>query len=148
MTLLLASTGFGQISISRNAHKCFGGTLHRIFLLIITIFLFWSCEDKTKATQELDAIVISPARSILQPGQTVQFSALVIDKSNSSMDLPVTWSTTSDQVATISKDGLVTAVGQGEAKIYATIDNVQGMSEVLVSDSRRRVLSEMFTSST
>ncbi|MCS5624427.1 MAG: Ig-like domain-containing protein [Candidatus Marinimicrobia bacterium] len=145
---MLVSTGFGQISISRNAHKCFGGTLNRIFPLIITTLLFWSCEDKTKATQELDAIVISPARSILQPGQTVQFSALVIDKSNSSMDLPVTWSTTSDQVATISKDGLVTAVGQGEAKIYATIDNVQGMSEVLVSDSRRRVLSEMFTSST
>ena len=122
--------------------------MNRIFPLIITTLLFWSCEDKTKATQELDAIVISPARSILQPGQTVQFSALVIDKSNSSMDLPVTWSTTNDQIATISKEGMVTAVGQGEAKIYATIDNVQGMSEILVSDSRRRVLSEMFTSST
>lgn len=148
MTLLLASTGFGQISISRNAHKCFGGTLHRIFLLIITIFLFWSCEDKTKATQELDAIVLSPVKSILQPGQTVQLSALVIDKLNSSMDLPVTWSTTNDQIATISKEGMVTAVGQGEANIYATIDNVQGMAEILVSPNRRRVLSEMFTSST
>jgi len=122
--------------------------LHRIFLLIITIFLFWSCEDKTKATQELDAIVLSPVKSILQPGQTVQLSALVIDKLNSSMDLPVTWSTTNDQIATISKEGMVTAVGQGEANIYATIDNVQGMAEILVSPNRRRVLSEMFTSST
>ena len=122
--------------------------MHRIFLLIITIFLFWSCEDKTKATQELDAIVLSPVKSILQPGQTVQLSALVIDKSNSSMDLPVTWSTTNDQIATISKEGMVTAVGQGEANIYATIDNVQGMAEILVSPNRRRVLSEMFTSST
>jgi len=122
--------------------------LHRIFLLIITIFLFWSCEDKTKATQELDAIVLSPVKSILQPGQTVQLSALVIDKLNSSMDLPVTWSTTNDQIATISKEGMVTAVGQGEANIYATIDNVQGMAEILVSANRRRVLSEMFTSST
>lgn len=122
--------------------------MHRIFLLIITIFLFWSCEDKTKATQELDAIVLSPVKSILQPGQTVQLSALVIDKLNSSMDLPVTWSTTNDQIATISKEGMVTAVGQGEANIYATIDNVQGMAEILVSPNRRRVLSEMFTSST
>ncbi|MDP7566385.1 MAG: Ig-like domain-containing protein [Candidatus Marinimicrobia bacterium] len=145
---MLASAGFGQISISWNAHKCFGGTLHRIFLLIITTLLFWSCEDKTKATQELDAIVLSPVKSILQPGQTVQLSALVIDKSNSSMDLPVTWSTTNDQIATISKEGMVTAVGQGEANIYATIDNVQGMAEILVSANRRRVLSEMFTSST
>ena len=145
---MLASTGFGQISISRNAHKCFGGTLNRIFPLIITTLLFWSCEDKTKATQELDAIVLSPVKSILQPGQTVQLSALVIDKSNSSMDLPVTWSTTNDQIATITKEGLVTAVGQGEANIYATVDNIQGMAEVLVSTDRRRVLSEMFTSST
>ena len=98
--------------------------------------------------QELDAIVISPVRSILPPGKTIQFSALVIDKSNSSMDLPVNWSTTNDQIATITKEGMVTAVGQGEANIYATIDNVQGMAEILVSNSRRRVLSEMFTSST
>jgi hypothetical protein len=145
---LLASTGFGQISIFWNAHICLGGTLNRIFLLIVTILLFWSCEDKTNATPELDAIVISPVRSILQPGKTIQFSALVIDKSNSPMDLPVIWSTTNDQIATISKEGMVTAVGQGEANIYATIDNVQGIAEILGSNSRRRVLSEMFTSST
>ena len=96
----------------------------------------------------MDVIVISPVISILQPGQTIQFSALAIDKSNSSMDIPFVWSSTNDQVATISKEGMLTAVGRGEANIYATIDNVQGMSEVLVSDSRRRVLSEMFTSST
>jgi len=122
--------------------------LKKIFLLIIITFSFWSCEDKTKATQELDSIVISPVRSILQPGQTIQLSALVIDKENSSMDIPVVWSSTNDQVATITKEGVVTGVGRGEANIYATIENVQGMSEVLVSDSRRRVLSEMFTSST
>ncbi|MDC0234917.1 Ig-like domain-containing protein [Candidatus Marinimicrobia bacterium] len=122
--------------------------MKKIFLLIIITFSLWSCEDKTKATPELDAIVISPLRSILQPGQKVQFSALAIDKSNSSMDIPFVWSSTNDQVATISKEGMLTAVGRGEANIYATIDNVQGMSEVLVSDSRRRVLSEMFTSST
>jgi len=122
--------------------------LKKIFLLIIITFLFWSCEDKTKATPELDSIVISPVISILQPEQTIQLSALVIDKENSSMDIPVVWSSTNDQVATITKEGVVTGVGRGEANIYATIDNVQGMSEVLVSDSRRRVLSEMFTSST
>ena len=122
--------------------------MKKIFLLIIITFLFWSCEDKTKATPELDSIVISPVISILQPGQTIQLSALVIDKENSSMDIPVVWSSTNDQVATITKEGVVTGVGRGEANIYATIDNVQGMSEVLVSDSRRRVLSEMFTSST
>ena len=122
--------------------------MKKIFLLIIITFSFWSCEDKTQSIQELDSIVVSPVKNILNIGQTIQFTALVIDKSNSSMDLPVTWSTTSDQVATISKEGMATAVGMGEAYIYATIDNVQGMAEILVSTNRRRVLSEMFTSST
>ena len=129
-------------------NKFHGRYLKKIFLLIIITFLFWSCEDKTKATPELDSIVISPVISILQPGQTIQLSALVTDKENSAMDIPVVWSSTNDQVATITKEGVVTGVGRGEANIYATIDNIQGMSEVLVSDSRRRVLSEMFTSST
>ena len=122
--------------------------MKKIFLSIVIAFAFWTCEDKTQLTQELDTIVVSPVRSILQLGQTVQFNALAIDKSNSSMDIPVTWSTTNDQIATITKEGLVTAVGQGEANIYATVDNIQGMAEVLVSTDRRRVLSEMFTSST
>jgi uncharacterized protein YjdB len=122
--------------------------LKKIFLSIVIAFSFWTCEDKTQLTQELDTIVVSPVRSILQLGQTVQFNALAIDKRNSSMDIPITWSTTNDQIATITKEGLVTAVGQGEANIYATVDNIQGMAEVLVSTDRRRVLSEMFTSST
>ncbi len=145
---MLASTGFGQISISWNAYIYLGGTLHRIFLLIITIFLFWSCEDKATVTQEVDTIVISPLSHVLKIAQTIQLSALVVDKENLSMDTPVTWSSTNDAVATISKEGLVTGVGQGEANIYATVDNVQGMAEILVSANRRRVLSEMFTSST
>ena len=122
--------------------------MKKIFLSIVIAFSFWTCEDKTQLTQELDTIVVSPVRSILQLGQTVQFNALAIDKRNSSMDIPITWSTTNDQIATITKEGLVTAVGQGEANIYATVDNIQGMAEVLVSTDRRCVLSEMFTSST
>mgnify|MGYP003963296409 FL=1 len=122
--------------------------MKKIFLSIVIAFSFWTCEDKTQLTQELDTIVVSPVRSILQLGQTVQFNALAIDKRNSSMDIPITWSTTNDQIATITKEGLVTAVGQGEANIYATVDNIQGMAEVLVSTDRRRVLSGMFTSST
>jgi len=108
----------------------------------------WACEDKSQPVPELDSIVVSPVKSVLMLGETVQFSALIIDKSNSPMETPVVWLTTNDQVATITNVGLLTAVGRGEANVYATIDNVQGMAEILVSTNRRRVLSEMFTSST
>jgi uncharacterized protein YjdB len=122
--------------------------LKKNLLFILITFAFWSCEDKAEPKQEIGSIVVSPLSNILRLGQTIQFSALVIDKSNASMDVPVIWSTTNDQVATITKEGLVTAVGQGESVIYATIDNVQGMAEILVSINRRRMLSELFTSST
>ncbi|MBC8345553.1 MAG: Ig-like domain-containing protein [Candidatus Marinimicrobia bacterium] len=116
--------------------------------LFISLFILWSCEDKRTVTQEPETIVISPLSQVLQAGQTVQLNALVIDKENMAMDVPVTWSSTNEGVATITKEGLVTGIGQGVANIYATVENIQGMSEIIVTTKRRRVLSEMFTSST
>ncbi len=118
-------------------------------LLFIITFAFWACEKKnTLGSAEIDSIVLSPIRNILKPGQSVQLSALVIDKSNNSVDVEVTWTTDNDAVATVTKEGLVTAVDQGEAKIFATVEDKQGVAEILVSINRRRILSELFTSST
>ena len=42
----------------------------------------------------------------------------------------------------------VTTKSKGSATIIATVDNIQGMAEIVVSAIRRKILSEMFTSST
>ena len=37
---------------------------------------------------------------------------------------------------------------KGSTYIIATVENIQGMAEIYVSNIRRKILSEMFTSST
>lgn len=124
------------------------------YILAITAitFLFFSCEDKASVSPQVpDMIIISPAvgRIILQPGQTIQFTSRVFDKNNQEIiDVSVVWSSDNDAIATIDENGIVTAVKEGIATIMATLETIQSMREVIVSTSKKRVLSELFTSST
>ena len=121
-----------------------------IFLSFILSSLFWSCEDKlSSANQVPSSIVITPVNSILKPNQSVQLYSLVIDKNNSEIDEPeVVWSSTNELVAIVNQNGLVTTKSKGSVTIIASVGTIQGMAEIIVSITRRRVLSEMFTSST
>ena len=121
-----------------------------IFLSFILSSLFWSCEDKrSSANQVPSSIVITPVNSILKPNQSVQLYSLVIDKNNSEIDEPeVVWSSTNELVAIVNQNGLVTTKSKGSVTIIASVGTIQGMAEIVVSTTRRRVLSEMFTSST
>lgn len=124
------------------------------YILAITAitFLFFSCEDKASVSPQVpDMIIISPAvgRIILQPGQIIQFTSRVFDKNNQEIiDVSVVWSSDNDAIATIDENGIVTAVKEGIATIMATLETIQSMREVIVSTSKKRVLSELFTSST
>ncbi len=121
-----------------------------IFLSFILSSLFWSCEDKrSSANQVPSSIVITPVNSILKPNQSVQLYSLVIDKNNSEIDEPeVVWSSANELVAIVNQNGLVTTKSKGSVTIIASVGTIQGMAEIVVSITRRRVLSEMFTSST
>ena len=61
--------------------------------------------------------IIPGAQSVGSPGQTSQFLAIGTTSSGATEDLTslVAWSSSSAQVATITKGGLATAVGQGTA---------------------------------
>ena len=118
--------------------------MKRLVIIILLAFLVsWSCEDEKSDKSVVSSIVITPNKIILKPGKTEQFYALVINQNNMAMDADIIPS-----VATINNEGLVTAVATGSTDIFATVDAVQGLSEALVSDIQRRVLSEMITSST
>ena len=108
-----------------------------IFLLFVFSSIFFSCEDKDSAKAQVPAsIVVTPVNSILKPNQIIQLYSLVIDKNNREIDDPV------------DQNGRVTTKSKGSATIIATVDNIQGMAEIVVSAIRRKILSEMFTSST
>ena len=123
--------------------------MKRLFIIILLAFLIsWSCEDDKSDKSVVSSIVITPNKIILKPGKTEQFYALVIDQNNMAMDADITWKSSIPSVATINNEGLVTAVTTGSTEIFATVDAVQGLAETLVSGIRRRVLSELITSST
>ena len=123
--------------------------MKRLLIIILLAFLiFWSCDDEKASELVVSSVVVTPNKIILKPGKTEQFYALVIDQNNMAMQADITWKSSNPSVATINNEGLVTAVTIGSTDIFATVDAVQGLSEALVSDIRRRVLSEMITSST
>ena len=124
----------------------------QLTLLTTVVFLVLSCEDKSGDSAPVpDVIDISSgsAQLVLKPGQTIQLKARVIDKKNQEIvEAKVVWSSENDGVATVDEKGVVTAIDVGVTTIFATYETVQGMREVTVSIIKKRVLSEMFTSST
>ncbi len=85
-----------------------------------------------------------PARVTVTPsavetpvsGRTFQFTAAVVDNRGDPMPgVPVTWASTSEDVATVSQAGLATVVGQGRANIRATAGPASGRA-VVVADLR------------
>ena len=63
-------------------------------------------------------------------------------------DIAIIWTSDNESVAIVNEKGVVTGKGQGTTYIIATAGNVQNSIEITVSAIRRRILSELFTSST
>ena len=127
--------------------------MNKQFSLINMIFaslLLLSCDD-TKSAAELvpESINITPASIIIKPEQKQQLRAqiLTIDKQTID-DMVITWSSDNESIAIVDQKGLLTGKSQGTTYILATIGNVQSSIEITVSAIQRRILSELFTSST
>ncbi|MBT3738421.1 MAG: Ig-like domain-containing protein [Candidatus Marinimicrobia bacterium] len=127
--------------------------MNKQFSLINLIFaslLLLSCDD-TKSAAELvpESINITPGSIIIKPEEKQQLRAqiLTIDKQTID-DMVITWSSDNESVAIVDQKGLLTGKSQGTTYILATIGNVQSSIEITVSAIQRRILSELFTSST
>ncbi|MBT6662753.1 MAG: Ig-like domain-containing protein [Nitrospina sp.] len=118
--------------------------------LIFASLLLLSCDD-TKSAAELvpESINITPGSIIIKPEEKQQLRAqiLTIDKQTID-DMVITWSSDNESIAIVDQKGLLTGKSQGTTYILATIGNVQSSIEITVSAIRRRILSELFTSST
>ncbi|CAB4885358.1 unannotated protein [freshwater metagenome] len=69
------------------------------------------------STVTATGVTLSPSTVALTPGQTQTLSAAVLP--STATNKSVTWATSSDQVATVSTSGIVTAVAEGSATITA-----------------------------
>ena len=116
-------------------------------LILCSIFL-WTCEDKTTSSS-LDSIQIVTSQDVLMPKQTTFLYARGFDKDGNRLNrLSINWMSLNESIATIDSEGKVLAISKGVATISATSSNISGMIEIIISENKKRVLSEMFTSST
>jgi uncharacterized protein YjdB len=80
------------------------------------------------------SVSVSPPTSNLQPGGTVQLSAVTRDANNNVLTgRVVTWASGSTAIATVTASGLVTAVGSGTTNITATSEGRTATASVSVA---------------
>ena len=98
-------------------------TLHQL-ILSAGVLLFASCGD----TFFYSSIELSNTELQLKMGETKQLSATVTGAKSEQPEL--SWYSHDDEVATVSAEGLVTAVGTGETSIVAEVTDGTGGKSV------------------
>ena len=87
--------------------------------------MFLGCQDEKAATgphvHVLGRLHVESSEVSLEEGETVELTATPICAGGHALDLPVTWSSADESVATIDDEGVVTGVYEGTAEISAEI---------------------------
>ena len=79
-------------------------------------------------------IEMNPEELFLILGETSDIRATVIGDGDHALDLPVTWTSSDDSVATVSASGRVTTRKAGLTIIQATADGVIGATALVVGE--------------
>ena len=92
----------------------------------------------TAASLRIDSPTTSPA-----PGTKVQLTAVVLDANGAPLaNVPVTWSTSNSNIATVDANGVLSATSDGFVTITATGGGVSGTTSIHVSSlSNQSVMS-------
>ncbi len=104
---------------------------------IMAAFALAGCDDSPTDPPGVPVaadVQVSPDdATLLFIGATADLSATVVDEAGSPIaDAQVNWSSSDAEVATVSAEGSVTAVGNGSVTITATSGNAQGSADITV----------------
>ena len=113
--------------------------MKRIYLLLISsLAILLSCE---KAPEEVAVSSISLGQTTAEMliGETVQLTATILP--SNATDKSVTWASSKQSVATISNNGLITAVAEGQSTITASAGGKSATCLVTVSSGFVAVVS-------
>jgi len=120
-----------------------------LFYLFPLLFLFCACDvfetDPTPQEVAVTGISLNLPSAQMLVGETVQLQAR-IEPSNAT-DKTVTWSSSRQSVATVSADGLVTAVALGTSTITASAGGQQAVCTVTVEQATVAVSSVVLSQS-
>ena len=81
------------------------------------------------------SVMVSPSEASIEEGQEQQFEAMAVtDDGMAIADVEFTWTSSDDNVATVSSMGLATGVSAGEVIITATVGDVSGSAMLTVTE--------------
>ena len=119
-----AVDGSGQVTAAANGSATITATAG-----------FASGTAAVTVVQMADSVVVSPAARLKAVGATVQLEAEAFDANGHAVArAEFSWKSSDDAVATVDAAGLVTAVGNGVARISARADAARGSAELTVVD--------------
>lgn len=115
------------------------------FAMLASLVLFGACKDGGTSPNDNDGTTPSVVSSVVisvfevtltSLGDTLTLTAEARDASGNSVSgKSFTWTSSNKEVATVSTNGLVTAVAKGSATITATTDGVGGSAAVQVAQA-------------
>ena len=92
-------------------------------------------DSVTGPVKERLRVVIEPGSANTTPGDSVQFSACLMDTAGNTKDTTFVWSLSNDECGTLSEEGLFTAEMKGTSFVLATAGDLSGKARVTVRDS-------------
>jgi uncharacterized protein YjdB len=93
-----------------------------------------SCADATVTPTRVASITLTPPTTTVAAGGTVTLAARPLDANGASVDVPlITWSTNNPAVATVSTNGIVSALSAGDARIAASAFGKSATATVTVT---------------
>lgn len=96
-----------------------------------------ACKDSNSgpATRRVAAVAVIPGNRTMQVGETFTYQGRVLDDEGDILgDRPVSWTSSNAAVATVSANGIVTAIAAGNATISASAENKIGTSQLTVTE--------------
>lgn len=109
-----------------------------LFILAVALCVI-TCKGKEEQLVSVSSVSINPASTSLDVGESVDLQ-IIITPSNASYE-EVVWSSSQNPIATVDKNGSVTAIAEGKALIMATAGGKTGSCEVTVNKKHIPVIS-------
>ena len=108
---------------------------HYLWQLIFCLFALSTCTMAAAAAPTIKVITVTPARTTIGEGSTIQFKATATMSDGSTEDVTATslWTTSHPEYATITATGLAKGVGLGASNMAAKIGPVTGATILTVS---------------
>lgn len=99
-------------------------------LTALTALVSSCTEEKEVIAPTVQSIELSELKKTMSVGETAQLMATVLP--DGVIDKTVTWKIEDENIGTIDSDGNVTAMAEGETKIFATVSNVTALCALTV----------------